>query len=78
MSTASWGSREASRTFLRMPGVISIVYKLALYLNLHFFVCPLHMNIYGPRAKPERQLPFTELINKAFVELDLGIVSEEG
>lgn len=51
-----------------------VVHKHALYLNLSFFVCPLHMNIYGPAAKPARQPPFTRLINKAFVELDLGIV----
>lgn len=55
-----------------------VVYKHALYLNLNFFVCPLHMNIYGPAAKPACQPPFTGLINKAFVELDLGIVHGGG
>ncbi|XDA75321.1 hypothetical protein R6Z07M_005531 [Ovis aries] len=58
--------------FRRLPGA-GAAHKRGLYLNLTFFVSPLHMNIYreeGPASTPAA--PFTESINNSFVKPDLG------
>lgn len=61
-----WGTSADSR-------VPRLLHKRGLYLNLTFFVSPLHMNIYreeGPASTPAA--PFTESINNSFVRPDLG------
>ena len=56
-----------------LPQTPGAAHKRGLYLNLTFFVSPLHMNIYreeGPASTPAA--PFTESINNSFVKPDLG------